>query len=220
MTFNRWIYCAAVALFTGLVTFPILIIRVGDKFVVNNMFSANDLSAEESIWAAPYEWANLSAYIVMKYLLISLSISCPIPAGVFTPTFTLGSAIGRLFGHVVNLIFDIGAEEGIYAVIGAAAFTASVTRTISVAMIVFELNRQISHLIPVMIGVLSAYALSYKMSIFDVLLDMKNLPYFPALREGDHAHTRAKHMMNGNFIFLTKASTLSDIVVLLQHVGS
>ena len=71
-----------------------------------------------------------------------------------------------------------------------------------------------------MIGVLSAYALSYKMSIFDVLLDMKNLPYFPALREGDHAHTKAKHMMNGNFIFLTKASTLSDIVVLLQHVGS
>ena len=26
MTFNRWIYCSAVALFTGLVTFPILII--------------------------------------------------------------------------------------------------------------------------------------------------------------------------------------------------
>ena len=76
------------------------------------------------------------------------------------------------------------ADEVIYAIIGASAVCASVTRTISVAMIVFELNGQISHSIPVLLGVLMAYAIgnSLTMSIFDVLLDMKDLPYLPAMQ--------------------------------------
>ena len=81
----------------------------------------------------------------MKFILIVLSISCPIPAGVFAPMFCLGSVFGRAYGHILREIgVYLGVRlieyEGIYAIIGAAALTSSVTRTISVAMIVFELN--------------------------------------------------------------------------------
>ncbi len=63
--------------------------------------------------------------------------------------------------------------------------TASVTHTISVAVIVFELNGQLSHMMPVLIGTLLAYAVgtSLSLSIFDVLLELKNLPYLPALKK-------------------------------------
>lgn len=43
---------------------------------------------------------------------------------------------------------------GGYAVVGAAAFAGSVTHTVSVGVIVFEMTGQISHLVPVMIAVL------------------------------------------------------------------
>jgi len=38
--------------------------------------------------------------------------------------------------------------------------TSSVTRTISVAMIVFEINAELSYMIPVLLGVLLSYAIS------------------------------------------------------------
>jgi H+/Cl- antiporter ClcA len=85
------------------------------------------------------------------------------------------------------------AGEGVFAIIGAAAMTSSVTRTISVAMIVFELTGSLSHSVPVLIGVLVSYAISNSlaMSVFDVLLDMKNLPYLPALRSVEHYNLTA-----------------------------
>lgn len=95
--------------------------------------------------------------------------------------------------------------------------TSCVTRTVSVAMIVFELNGQLSHMIPVLIAVLVAYAIGNSLSIgiFDVLLDMKGLPYLPALRSIGQYQMLASDIMNKNFLFLTEKSNFSDIVVLL-----
>ena len=150
-----------------------------------------------------------------------LAISSPIPAGIFTPTFVLGAGFGRLYGYVLRCIIGPSINEAAYAIIGAACVTSSVTRTVSVAMIVFELNGQLSYMIPVLFAVLLSYALSNSlaMSIFDVLLDMKDLPYLPALRSVEHYRMKASHIMNKNFLYLTKNSQLSDIIVLLQHLG-
>ena len=158
----------------------------------------------------------------MKFILTCLAISCPIPAGLFTPTFTLGAVFGRLYGYFFNWLFpSLQIQEGIYAVIGAATFTSCVTRTTSVAMIIFELNGQITHLVPVLISVLVAYAIgnSMSMGIFDVLLDMKGLPYLPSLRSVDTYSMKAADIMNRNFIYITEKSNFADIVVLLQHIG-
>jgi chloride channel 2 len=81
----------------------------------------------------------LIVYSVLKFLLTAISISCPIPCGVFTPVFTCGAIFGRFFGHMIDIFF--GTEHvGVFAVVGAAALTSSVTHTISVAIIVFELT--------------------------------------------------------------------------------
>ena len=45
---------------------------------------------------------------------------------------------------------------GGYAVVGAAAMAAGVTRTISTAVIVFELTGQLNHMLPVLVAVLAA----------------------------------------------------------------
>lgn len=69
----------------------------------------------------------------------AISVSSPIPCGVFTPVFTMGAAFGRLVGWGVDVVW--GSEHAsVYAIVAAAAMTGSVTQTVSVAVIVFELT--------------------------------------------------------------------------------
>lgn len=70
---------------------------------------------------------------------------------------------------------------GGYAVVGAAAFSGAVTRTISIVVIVSEMTGQITHIIPVMIAVLISNAVSASLqpSIFDSISMIKKLPYLP-----------------------------------------
>ena len=55
---------------------------------------------------------------------------------------------------------DLVLYRGIYSIIGASALTASVTRTVSVAVIVLELNGHMSHVVPVLVSVITAYIIS------------------------------------------------------------
>lgn len=72
-------------------------------------------------------------------------------------------------------------DRGVYSILGAAATTASVTRTISVAMIVLELNGHLSHAVPCMVCVLASYFISelikpqsfFEMLSFTTGLDLK-----------------------------------------------
>jgi hypothetical protein len=68
--------------------------------------------------------------------------------------------------------------RGIYSILGAAAFCGSVTRTVSVAMIVLELNGHLSHACPLMVCVLSSYAISEwikPQSFFELLAEHTGL---------------------------------------------
>jgi chloride channel 2 len=68
-----------------------------------------------------------------------------------------GAAVGRLSGEVMAFLFPngIGGEHivpGGYAIVGAAAFSGSVTHTVSTAVIVFELTGQIGHVLPCVVN--------------------------------------------------------------------
>lgn len=66
---------------------------------------------------------------------------------------------------------------------GAAAFSAGVTHTISVSVIIFEMTGQITHIVPIMIAVLisNAIAALLQPSIYDSIILIKKLPYLPDL---------------------------------------
>ena len=59
---------------------------------------------------------------------------------------------------MINLLSSAEGQitAGGYAVVGAAAMAAGVTRTISTAVIVFELTGQLNHMLPVLVAVLLA----------------------------------------------------------------
>tara|TARA_B110000285_G_C15118187_1_gene615424 strand:- start:1104 stop:1574 length:471 start_codon:yes stop_codon:yes gene_type:complete len=130
-----------------------------------------------------YEGYNI-LFFVMKFVFTALTLSCPIPGGIFTPTFCMGAVLGQIYAAFLFMILNaFGATHlmqfrGIYSILGAAAFCGSVTRTVSVAMIVLELNGHLSHACPLMVCVLSSYAISEwikPQSFFELLAELTGL---------------------------------------------
>ena len=79
---------------------------------------------------------------------------------------------------ILLISFFIFLVRGVYSILGAAAVTSSVTRTVSVAMIVLELNGHLSHACPLMVCVLSSYAVSEYLkpvSFFEMLSELGGL---------------------------------------------
>jgi len=123
-------------------------------------------------------------YIVQKFVFTALTLSCPIPGGIFTPTFAIGAVLGQLYiSIVIEILGFFGVTNyvqyrGVYSILGAAATTASVTRTVSVAMIVLELNGHLSHAVPCMMCVLFSYFISEFIkpeSFFEMLSSLTGL---------------------------------------------
>lgn len=219
---SRFRYIFYVTLACALITFSTQYLQLSDKVIINEMFRADNLTTYENAdWGSPSIALNLLIYFLAKIIQTAFSISLQIPCGVFTPVFTAGSAFGRFFGLVMDTV--LGTEHsGVYAVVGAAALTSSVTHTISVAIIVFELTGQINYMLPMMVGVLISFAVSngFSMSIYDVLLEMKGLPYLPALKPSRLYKYEAKDVMAERLTCLTISSTLRDLANTIFESGT
>lgn len=74
-------------------------------------------------------------------------------------------------------------------------------------------------MVPVLLAVLVSYLISNQMSIgiFDVLLEMKQLPYLPSLWSEENYNLTAKQIMNEKFEYLTEKCTMSDIMILVSE---
>lgn len=182
--------------------------RIKDKSIINLMFSPNSLSSYDSWNYLPVP-ACLGIYILVKFLLSGLSLSCQIPSGTFIPYFTLGAVFGRLYGDVINYIFGIS-YPGIYALVGAAATASSVTHTLSSVVIVFELTGQMNYVSYMLVACLMSFSVANAlgMSIFDVQLEIKNIPYMPTLKPAALYFKKANDIMTVEVSTISKDTTL------------
>ena len=73
---------------------------------------------------------------LVKLVLTIITFGCKVPSGIIIPALDAGAFFGRLIGQSVSTI-----SPGIFAMVGAAAFLAGVSRmTISLVVIMFEVN--------------------------------------------------------------------------------
>lgn len=205
-----------IAVLTGLTTFPLVPLRSSPRDVLNELFSNAPLSKQT--WGAPNVYFTLVAIIIAAFVLCGLSVGLPIPSGVYAPMFILGAAIGRLLGEVLKTMHILpNMVPAGYAVVGAAAWGAGTTRTLSSAIICFELTRQLEHVLPVLLAVLVASAVGnyFGPSIYEVLMKMKGLPYMPPFKSSHSGNKTAKAIMRRDVLYLTTESTYEELQSLL-----
>lgn len=73
-------------------------------------------------------------------------------------------------------------------------------------------------MVPLITATLMAYSVSNTMSlsINDIIIEIKNLPFLPTAAGTNTYHMTAKDLMNENFPYLTKKSKLLDIAAFIN----
>ncbi|GAA5899900.1 hypothetical protein JCM6882_006997 [Rhodosporidiobolus microsporus] len=156
--------------------------------------------------------------LVIKALLTVITFGVKLPAGIFIPTLAVGACAGRVAGLLVEIaharwpmaaVFDACRATqgeggplpfgqacvvpGVWAMIGAAATLAGVTRTtVSLAVIVFELTGTLTYSVPTMLAVVLAKTVADSIeprSIYDLVIEVADLPYLDAKTEYIHEST-------------------------------
>ncbi|KAM5249130.1 chloride channel protein ClC-Ka-like isoform 2-T2 [Ctenodactylus gundi] len=184
----------------------------------------------QNLWIEWYHprftiFGTLAFFLLMKFWMLILATTIPMPAGYFLPIFIYGAAIGRLLGEALSLAFPEGIVAGgmvnpivpgSYALAGAAAFSGAVTHTISTALLAFELTGQIVHGLPVLMAVLMANAItqSCQPSFYEGTIIVKKLPYLPWIRSRQTGSypVIVEHFMNSTITTLAKDTPLEEVV--------
>ncbi|KAJ0972618.1 hypothetical protein J5N97_020577 [Dioscorea zingiberensis] len=143
---------------------------------VRNIFSTS----------TPTEFRPLSLLIFFAlYCILGLfTFGIAVPSGLFLPIILMGSAYGRLLGLAMGSYTSI--DQGLYAVLGAAALMAgSMRMTVSLCVIFLELTNNLSLLPITMLVLLISKTVGdgINPSIYDIILELKGLPFLDAKPE-------------------------------------
>ncbi len=115
-------------------------------------------------------YATGLAFLV-KILAFVIAISGGIIGGTFAPSLFIGTALGAAIGHGAQDIFPhAGIDPKAYAILGMGTFFAGLLRSpIAAVLIVVELTRDYELIVPLMLGVSLAVAISRRISPLSIV---------------------------------------------------
>ncbi|KAK4561731.1 hypothetical protein LTR86_004410 [Recurvomyces mirabilis] len=194
-----------VALVTGLVSFWNRYTRLPVAELLFELAAPCDAFTKDGSGLCPTReritdviWYLCAAFVIKSALTV-VTFGIKVPAGIYVPSMVIGGLLGRIVGHVIQLLTlkypdfglfaacpkDGGPEScvvpGVYALVAAGATMCGVTRlSVTLAVILFELTGSLEHVLPFSLGVLIAKWTAdavEPLSIYDLLTDMNSYPY-------------------------------------------
>ncbi|KAK7056282.1 chloride channel [Paramarasmius palmivorus] len=206
---------------TAAISYLVVFTRVQSSELVANLFQNCDPSKGDYHGLCNPSAMRENVFLLIVTAILKLAFTAwtfgmMIPAGIFLPTITIGACLGRAVGIMAQAIYAKYpaawifeacppdplvpcVSPGFYAVIGAAAMLGGVTRmTISLVVIMFELTGALSHVLPIMIVVMTAKwvgdALG-KDGIYSVWIAMRRYPWMPPDDYHDKGETASSRLM-------------------------
>jgi len=193
---NPVLELSLVVLATALLQFPNRLIRDTGDIVMAKLLV--DCKQPEKSWLCRQEaelggagtyYAWLISGTLVKLFLTIITFGCKVPSGVIIPALDAGALFGRMIGQLVP-----GISPGIFAMVGAAAFLAGVSRmTVSLAVIMFELTGEVNFIPPFMIAILTAKWVADAISadgVYDLSQHLLGHPFL----DTEHALARVRSL--------------------------
>lgn len=143
-----------------------------------------------------------------------------ISSGMFVPMVVIGASYGRVIGLLLQLIYGDSIHPGIYAVMGAAAFMAGVSRlTVSLTVIIIEITNDLANLLPIMLVVMTAKFVADVIihPLFDKQIEMKHIPYLEPNPVKEMKILLCKHIMAKHPKCIAEKETIGHILSLLRN---
>ncbi|KAF5362525.1 hypothetical protein D9756_002456 [Leucocoprinus leucothites] len=190
---------------TAAVSYLVVFARAQSSELVANLFQECDPSKGDYHGLCNPTAAGQNIFLLlltaaMKFLFTAWTFGMMIPAGIFLPTIAIGACLGRAVGLITQSVYRLYPmaavflscppdpsirciSPGFYAVIGAAGMLGGVTRmTISLVVILFELTGALSHVLPIMIVVMTAKWVGDALGtdgIYATWISMHRYPWLP-----------------------------------------
>ncbi|KAF8661351.1 hypothetical protein AX16_001446 [Volvariella volvacea WC 439] len=230
---------------TAAISYLLVFARVQSSELVANLFQECDPNRGDyhGLCNPSAMWENIFLLILTALIKIALTawtFGMMVPAGIFLPTIAIGACLGRAMGIFVQGLYRANPtawiflscppdpsvpciSPGFYAVIGASAMLGGVTRmTISLVVILFELTGALSHVLPIMICVMTskwvADALG-KDGIYSVWIAMRQYPWLPPVDHRDKGESAASIMtpLEKLVVIQDGRSTISELKLLISR---
>ncbi|KAL8851294.1 MAG: hypothetical protein Q9221_003824 [Calogaya cf. arnoldii] len=202
-----------VVLATGLLQYPNPMTREPGDVIIKNLLV--DCRGKSVAWVCQQEAKNDPKYIgwlvygtLVKLVLTIITFGSKVPSGIIIPALDAGAFFGRLVGQWIPSI-----SPGIFAMVGAAAFLAGVSRmTISLCAIMFELTGELEYIVPHMIAILVAKWVAdalEKDGVYDLAQAVLGHPFLDA----DHAMNLVQGQQELVRRLIPPKKTMQDITV-------
>jgi CIC family chloride channel protein len=109
--------------------------------------------------------ALAAGLVLAKIFATSLSMGFGASGGVFAPSLFIGSMLGGTMGSVIHMLFpEITAASGAYALVGMAAMVAATTHApVTAVLIIFEMTKEYTVILPLMITSIIAMVISSRL---------------------------------------------------------
>jgi chloride channel 3/4/5 len=165
-----------VATLTALINYPNLYMRTQSSELVYSLFAECSRVLDDQLGLCKTGAASAGTVVLLMFAAIlgfslaTITFGLQIPAGIILPSMAIGALTGRAVGIIMEIwvhnhpkfLFFASCEPdipcvtpGTYAIIGAAAALAGVTRmTVAIVVIMFELTGALTYVLPIMIAVM------------------------------------------------------------------
>ncbi|ORZ35273.1 chloride channel, partial [Catenaria anguillulae PL171] len=191
----------AIAFVTAIVSYLNTYLRMSTDKLIGALFRECDGTDEMMAVLCDRSMYGTTAWVlavaaVVKLALTIVTFGIRVPCGCFVPTMAIGACVGRVLGMAVDALqqaypsfffFSSCVPDvecvtiGPYALLGAAAFLAGITRmTVSLVIIIFEVSGALTYVVPVMISVMVSKFVADafgKESIYDALIRLNEYPF-------------------------------------------
>ncbi|KAJ0972165.1 hypothetical protein J5N97_020124 [Dioscorea zingiberensis] len=179
---------------------------------IRNLFSGNT--------GNEFDISTLILFFIAVYCLGLVTYGIAVPSGLFIPVILAGASFGRLVGTILGPISDL--DPAIFALLGAASLLGGTMRmTVSVCVILLELTDDLLMLPLVMLVLLisKSVADNFNIGVYDLMIQMKGLPYLEAHAEPYMRHLVAHDVVSGPLLTFFGVEKVGNIIQILKTTG-
>ncbi len=172
--------------------------------------------------AGGYGIAFLLLLLVGKMIATSLTIGIGGSGGVFAPSLFIGAMLGAAFGQGLALVApDVVGPSGAYALIGMGAVFAGAARApITAVIIMFELTGEYSIILPLMVAIVLATAVSRLLTgdtIYTLKLRRRGIDLTTSPSQHSLESRTVAEVMSPVGMVVPEDTPLQQLVPLLRH---
>jgi CIC family chloride channel protein len=201
----------------GLYSYDLFGVGYGNVFWVSTMSVDQALLGEIAL-------SSLAILLVLKIVATSLTLGSGGSGGVFAPSLFIGAMLGGALGTVAHMLFpSYIAPSGAYAMVGMAAVFAGATRAPFTAIIMlFEMTRNYTIILPLMIAVVISTVISralnretiYTLKLVRRGVDLRQITRASPLRE-----VTVEEAMTWDFPTVPPTMPIRELMTKLRRTG-